>query len=147
MNAEMSFNVPTEPSRRWGRRLLAVGIVIVTGIVVLIWGLWLYPQTPPEPLLEIAATTSALSLFLVVPAAVTLALAALAWRIWWRWGHGRNGPCIRASAARRDPAIGNSSQHGRGAQGATVAVQLSGQPRSGQAHTYRHLRNIGRATT
>jgi len=85
MNAEMSFNVPTEPSRRWGRWLLAVGIVIVTGIVVLIWGLWLYPQTPPEPLPEIAATTSALSLFLVVPAAVTLALAALAWRIWWRW--------------------------------------------------------------
>ena len=70
---------------RWGRRLLALGIAILAGVVVLIWVMWLYPQMLPEPLPEVAAITSALSLFLIVPAAVGVGLAALAWRIRWRW--------------------------------------------------------------
>ena len=80
-----SYDVPREASRRWHRRVLGVGIAILTGIVAQIWGLWLYPQILPEPLPELAAITSALSLFLIVPAAVAVALAALAWRIRWRW--------------------------------------------------------------
>src|SRR5262249_46211074 len=52
---------------------------------------------------------------------------------WVALGRGGNGPCVFASAAWRDPAIGNSSQRRRGAQGASVAVRLPGQPRSGQA--------------
>jgi acetyl esterase/lipase len=70
---------------RWGRRLLGVGIAIVAGVVVLVWGTRLYPQTLPEPLQEVALVTSAVSLFLVVPAAVASGLAAFAWRIGWRW--------------------------------------------------------------
>src|SRR5438093_220305 len=69
---------------RWGRRLLGVGIAIVAGAVVLVWGTRLYPQTLPEPLPEVALITSAVSLFLVVPAAVAGTLAAFAWRIGWR---------------------------------------------------------------
>ena len=84
-----SHDVPKEPLRRrgnrWGRRLLGVGIAILAAIVVLIWGLRLYPQTLPEPLPEVALITSALSLFLVVPAAVAVGLSMLAWRIRWRW--------------------------------------------------------------
>ncbi len=76
-----SYDVPGEASRRqrsrWRRQLLGVGIAILTDIVVLIWGLWQYPQTLPEPLPELAATTSALSLFLIVAAAVAVPLAAL----------------------------------------------------------------------
>ena len=84
-----SYDLPREPLRRqrsrWGRRLLSVGIAIVAAIVVLVWGLWLYPQALPEPLPEVAAITSALSLFLVVPAVIAPGLTALAWRIRWRW--------------------------------------------------------------
>ncbi len=84
-----SHKVPIEPSRRrrrpWGRRLLGVGIAILAAIVVLIWGLRLYPQTLPEPLPELALISSALSLFQVVPAAVAVGFAALAWRFGWRW--------------------------------------------------------------
>jgi acetyl esterase/lipase len=70
---------------RWGRGLLGAGIAIVAGIVVLVWGTRLYPRTLPEPLPEMALITSAVSLFLVVPAAVAGWLAAFAWRIGWRW--------------------------------------------------------------
>lgn len=48
-----SRDVPREPLRRrdcrWSRRVLGVGIAILAAIVVLIWGLRLYPQTLPEP--------------------------------------------------------------------------------------------------
>jgi hypothetical protein len=74
-----------QPGSRWDRWLLGPGIAILGGIALLIWGMWLYPQTLPEPLPELAAITSALSLSLVVPAAVGVGLAALAWRIRWRW--------------------------------------------------------------
>ena len=70
---------------RWGRRLLGLGIAIVAGVAVLIWGMRLYPRTLPEPLPEVALITSAVSLFLVVPATVAGGLAAFAWRIGWRW--------------------------------------------------------------
>jgi acetyl esterase/lipase len=84
-----SRGVPAEPlplrRNRWARRLLRLGIATVAGLVVLTWGLWVYPQTFPEPLPEVAAITSALSLFLIVPAGVAVGLATLAWRIRWRW--------------------------------------------------------------
>jgi acetyl esterase/lipase len=82
-----SHTVPTEPSRRrrsWGRRLLGVGIAILAAILVLIWGLRLYPQTLPEPLPEVALISSALSLFLVFPTTFAVGLSALAWRVRWR---------------------------------------------------------------
>jgi acetyl esterase/lipase len=84
-----SRGLHVEPMRRepnrWGRRLLGSGVAIVTGVVMLIWAMQLYPQTLPEPLPEVALITSALSLFLVVPGMVALGLAVFAWRIGWRW--------------------------------------------------------------
>jgi acetyl esterase/lipase len=84
-----SRGLQVEPMRRepnrWGRRLLGSGIALVAGVVVLIWAMQLYPQTLPEPLPEVALITSALSLFLVVPATFAAGLAVFSWRIGWRW--------------------------------------------------------------
>ncbi len=77
------------PRSPWGRRLLGIGITILAVIVVLVWVVWLYPGAPaPDPVLLISLVASSLSLFLVVPAAVSVWLMVLAWRIRWRWVSG-----------------------------------------------------------
>ena len=53
---------------------------------MLIWVSWLYPRTLGDgPLFLVSLISSSQSLFLVVPAVIALWLAALAWRIRWRW--------------------------------------------------------------
>lgn len=72
---------------RWSRRLLPVGIAVLSVIIVLIWALWLYTATwvGNSLLFIVSLIASSLSPLLVIPAGIAVWLARLAWRTRRRW--------------------------------------------------------------